>query len=181
MAKQTITEELEIPQGVSVESKDNSLVIKGSKGQVEKTFDSPRVDIKVSSDKITLTAKSASKREKAIVYAYKAHLLNAITGTQEPFVYKLKICSGHFPMNVSVSGNKLVIKNFLGEKIPREVNIREGATVKVSGSEITVESPDKETAGQVAADIEQETRRPGFDRRIFQDGIYITDKAGKAI
>ena len=47
----------------------------------------------------------------------------------------------------------------------------------MEGNLIYVESCDKELAGQVAADIEQTTRRPGFDRRIFQDGIYIIEKA----
>src|SRR3989344_1644060 len=76
---------------------------------------------------------------------------------------------------------KAQIKNVLGEKIPRKVNLMPGAAVKVDGSTITVESPDIEKAGQVAADIEQATRRPGFDRRIFQDGIYIIEKEGEQI
>ena len=84
-------------------------------------------------------------------------------------------------MTVSVSDTELVIKNFLGEKVPRKVKIKQGVKVNVDGSQLTVQGPDKEITGQVAADIEQATRRPGFDKRIFQDGIYIIDKAGKLI
>ena len=83
-------------------------------------------------------------------------------------------------MNVSVSESEFKIKNFLGEKVPRIVKLRYGVSVKIDGNIISVEGADKEKVGQVAADIEQKTRRPGFDKRIFQDGIYITDKAGKA-
>ena len=84
-------------------------------------------------------------------------------------------------MNVSLNNDELQIKNFFGEKIPRILKIKEGADVKVEGEIITIESMDKEKAGQIAADIETLTKRSGFDRRIFQDGIYIIEKAGKEV
>ena len=104
-----------------------------------------------------------------------------IKGVQKPYVYTLKICSGHFPMNVSVSGEKFIVKNFLGEKTPRILNVKPGVSVKVEGDHITVESADKGLASQVSADIEQLTRRPGFDTRVFQDGCYIIVKDGKEL
>ena len=57
----------------------------------------------------------------------------------------------------------------------------ETVKISVNGEEILVESNNKELAGQTAANIELLTRRTGFDRRVFQDGIYITEKAGKII
>ena len=84
-------------------------------------------------------------------------------------------------MTVSVKGSIFEIKNFIGEKVPRTTVIKEGSTVKIDGHDIIVESINKEQAGQMAASIEQLTRRPGFDTRIFQDGIYITEKDGKII
>lgn len=83
-------------------------------------------------------------------------------------------------MNVAVSGNELVIKNFLGEAVPRRVEIMQGAEVKVNGEEITVKSCNVEIAGQTAAKIETACRITNRDRRIFQDGCYIFDKAGSA-
>ena len=77
--------------------------------------------------------------------------------------------------------NKFVVKNFIGEKVPRTVSINEGVSVKIEGTEIVVEGFDKEKTGQMAASIEQMTRRPGFDERIFQDGIYLIEKDGKVI
>ena len=56
--------------------------------------------------------------------------------------------------------------------------IKAGAEVKLDGI-INITSPDKEIAGQISADIEQLTRRPGFDTRVFQDGIYIINKDGE--
>ena len=84
-------------------------------------------------------------------------------------------------MNVSVKDKEFIVKNFFGEKIPRVMKIKEGADVKVEGDMVIVESPDKEIAGQVAADIEQLVRRTRYDIRIFQDGIWIFEKFGKEI
>lgn len=181
MAKKDLIEKLEIPEGISVSKEESFLIVKGEKGDVKRKFDNPLVKIELKNNEIVLSAKAAGKKEKSIVFTYRAHLKNMFKGVQETFVYKLKICSGHFPMNVSVSNDKLVIKNFLGEKVPRGLKLKQSVEVKVEGNIITVESPDKEIAGQVAADIEQRTRRPGFDKRIFQDGIYIIEKAGRTI
>ena len=46
---------------------------------------------------------------------------------------------------------------------------------------ITVRSSDKEIGGQMAADIERITKVIKKDRRVFQDGIFITNKAGEEI
>ena len=181
MVKKDITAEIEVPQEVTLTFEGSTYTFKGKKGSVVKLFNNPNVELKVSGTKINLLAKSASKTGKAIINTYRAHILNAIKGCQEGFVYKLKICSGHFPMNVSINNKKLIIKNFLGEKVPRVVELKQDVDVKIDGSFIFVEGADKEKTGQMAASIEQRTRRSGFDKRIFQDGIYAVEKAGKEI
>ena len=99
-----------------------------------------------------------------------------IKGVAEGFIYKLKICAGHFPMNVTIEGNNVIIKNFLGEKIPRKSKIAPGVKAQVKGDEIIIESCNLESAGQTASNIEQATRVKARDRRIFMDGIWITSK-----
>ncbi|MBN2422503.1 50S ribosomal protein L6 [Candidatus Woesearchaeota archaeon] len=181
MAKQTINETIEIPEGIKIEKEKNRFTVIAAKGKILKTFNSPLVEITVESDKLNITAKKASKKNKAILKTYAAHLKNMFKGVQEGYVYKLKICSGHFPMNLSFNKGILSIKNFLGENIPRTVKISPEVTLKIDGNNITLEGNDKELVGQTAANIEQLTRRPGFDKRIFQDGIFIVSKAGKEI
>jgi large subunit ribosomal protein L6 len=66
----------------------------------------------------------------------------------------------------------------MGETVPRTLKIKPGVDVIVKEPEITVTSPDKELAALTAAAIEQIARRANFDRRVFQDGIYITHKDG---
>ncbi len=173
--------EIELPQGIEAKFDNYELSMKGPKGEIKKRLASKQISIIIEKDKIKAESKTTNKKEKKILHTFVAHIKNMIKGAEEGFVYKLKICSGHFPMNVTIKGDSFSVKNLFGEKIPRVVKIRDGSTVKVEGDIITVESINKETAGQMAADIEQLTRRTGFDRRIFQDGIYITEKAGKEL
>ncbi|NTV22940.1 MAG: 50S ribosomal protein L6 [Nanoarchaeota archaeon] len=181
MVKKDIQETVKLPAGVKVSVEGTKIHIQGPKGKVTKNFDNPNVEVKTEGGDVILSATAPAKKVKAVLNSYKAHLKNAFIGVVSSYAYKLKICSGHFPMTVAVSGQNLVIKNFLGEKVPRQVALKSGVSVKVDGAFVLVDGPDKDLAGQVAADIEQSTRRPGFDRRIFQDGIYIIEKAGKEI
>lgn len=152
------------------------LSVKGPTGETKRKFNETGLEIKVEGDKIFVQSKKINKHQKIKVCTAAAHIKNMIRGAKKKFMYKLKICSGHFPMNVSVSGNTFSIKNFLGEKVPRETKFNPAVSVKISGTEVTVEGNDLEQTGQTAAAIEQLTRIANRDRRIFQDGIYITSK-----
>lgn len=179
--KKLVEEEIEIPKGIEAKIEGGNLELKGPKGAVTKRLANPFVGLEAKGNMIVVKARRATKREKKIAGSFVAHIKNMIKGVSEKHRYTLKICAGHFPISVSVEGKKFVIKNFLGEKIPRVIKIKEGADVKVEGDHVLVESADKELAGQTAADIENLTKRADYDRRIFQDGIYITSKDGKEI
>lgn len=158
------------------------LVVKGKKGELRKKMFDPSLKIEIKDQKILLAPiKKGTKRESKMIKTFLAHIKNMIKGVNEGHEYKLKICSGHFPMNVSISNNEFVVKNFIGEKVPRKLKIKEGVNVKIDGTLVTVTGIDKGLVSQVAGSIEQLTRRVGFDLRIFQDGIYIIDKDGKPI
>ena len=167
--------------GIEVKVDGSVITLKGEKGEVSRDFKNPRISIEHQDDKIYFKAKKATKREKTIIGTFKAHLNNLIKGVKEGHKYTLKICAGHFPMNVSVNNNVFSVKNFLGEKTPRTVEIKKGVSVKIEGDIIVVEGVNKERVGQTAGDIEQLTRITDRDRNKFQDGIYITNKDGKDI
>ena len=179
--KADLKENIEIPQGVEVKAEKGVVTTKGPKGEVTKNLLHPKIKISVAEGNVIVESLKATKREKTLIGTYKAHIKNMIQGVQEGHVYTLKICSSHFPMRAAYNNNEFSVKNYLGEKTPRVLKIREGVTVKIEGEIITVESPDKELAGQTAASIEKLTMINNRDRRIFQDGIYLTSKAGKKI
>jgi large subunit ribosomal protein L6 len=84
-------------------------------------------------------------------------------------------------MQVAMDGATLVVKNFFGEKIPRKVQLGKDIQVKVQGDKIIVSGADIDKVGETASRIEQLCRITNRDRRVFQDGIFLIEKNGKAI
>ena len=128
-----------------------------------------------------IVSKKATKTEKKMMNTIAAHIRNMIKGVQEKFEYKLKICFSHFPFTVKQEGNKIIVNNFLGEKINRTVEMPEGAEIDIAKDIITIKSINREIAGQAAANFEKITKVRNKDIRIFQDGIYILNKAGREL
>ncbi|MBI2541107.1 50S ribosomal protein L6 [Candidatus Woesearchaeota archaeon] len=173
---------IDLPEGVKASLDNNSiLLIKGPKGESRREIRQRKMQITVTESSISLESREEKKEDKKITNSLAAHIRNMIKGSLQNHVYTLKICAGHFPINASISNKKLIVKNFLGEKVPRVLDLKDNADVKVEGELIHVSSASKEIAGQVSADIEQLTRRPGYDTRVFQDGIYIISKDGKEL
>jgi large subunit ribosomal protein L6 len=168
--------ELEIPEGVNVEVDGKTVKVSGEKGQLERAFKYFH-DIKIQKkgNKIVTSSKSEKRKVKLMMGTIIAHTKNMIKGVSKGFTYNMKVVYSHFPMNVQVQGDKVLIKNFIGEKKPRTAKILgENTQVKVNGKDITITGIDKEEVGQTMGNIEQTCRIIGFDRRIFQDGIYFT-------
>jgi large subunit ribosomal protein L6 len=179
--KKEIYKEIEIPEGVEVKIEVSGLEIKGEKGTNKKYFDTNGLDFEKKDNKIIVGNKKATKREKKKINTIAAHIKNMIKGVREGFEYRLKMCFSHFPFTLEVSNNQAVIKNFLGEKTPRKIGIPKGVEVKSDKQIVIVSSCDKELAGQTAASLERITKVRGRDRRVFQDGIFMTNKAGREI
>ena len=167
-----------IPEGVEVNIDKNSVTVKGKNGELKRSFD-PSIKIKKDNDGIILLSETERRKQKALTGTTRSHINNMFRGVSDKFVYKSKIVYSHFPMTVKARGNVIIIDNFLGEKHPRKAKINEGVDVKISGQEITITGIDKEKVSQTAANLEQATKIKNRDPRVFQDGIYITEKDGK--
>ncbi len=171
--------EIELPENIEAELDGTLLKIKGPEGEISRDFKNENLDFKKEDKKIILGHKKATKSEKKLINSFVAHITNMIKGVQEKFEYVLKVCSSHFPMSVELKGNEVLIKNFFGEKSPRITKIPEGVDIDVKKDIITIKSVNKELAGQAAANLEAATKIRKRDIRIFQDGIYIINKAGR--
>lgn len=163
-------------EGTTAEVKGTIVKVKGAKGTSEKFFKEKSIKITTDGKNIIVHAENDKRNCKRVMCTTAAHIKGMITGVNKGYEYKLKICSSHFPMNVTLNGRELVVKNYLGEKSPRVLKIKDNVNIKLEKDIITLTGSDKEWVGQAAADIEKKICIRNKDRRIFMDGIYITSK-----
>jgi large subunit ribosomal protein L6 len=174
-----VKEQITLPEGVTASLNNETLIIKGEKGELSRTFSHPKINLKVNGNVVEITSKNVRRKEKALIGTFVAHTKNMIKGVTEGFEYKMKTVFSHFPIKTSVEGNDFVIQNFLGERAARYAKILEGVTVEAKGEEITVTGIDKEKVGQTVANIERATHVKKRDIRVFQDGVYRISKGGR--
>lgn len=110
-----------------------------------------------------------------------SHIENMIKGVTKGFKYTMRFCYAHFPINVTCvkegSSDVVEIRNFLGEKRTRKVQLLDGVTyfrspdvkdqIEISGNDITKVS-------LACARISQATNVRNKDIRKFLDGIYVS-------
>lgn len=176
--KQKIQDKTKIPDGIECTYLDRILTCKKGAVALSKDISLREVSIEIKNSEIVFSADRANKTTKNLIASNKNHIKNLFKGLNEKFIYKLEACNVHFPMTLKLEKDNLLINNFLGEKISRHAKIMPNVEVKLNGNSITVSSHDKELAGQTAANMEKATKVRGRDRRIFQDGIFITEKPG---
>ena len=171
---------IEIPNDVQAEIENFKIVVKGPKGSLEKDFYSPlfRKDItfQKNDNKITISSNSKTRKVKAMVGTMESIVKNMIAGVKEVYSVKLKMVYMHFPFTVKVTGKDIIITNFLGAKAPKKARILGDCNVEIQGDEITITGVSKEDVGLTAGQLEHATWIKQRDRRVFQDGIFVTKK-----
>ena len=183
--------EIPLPEDVTATVDHLDLTVEGPAGSVERRLWFPDVSVSVESvaaadedgadeerNGVVVETDAEDARTEATVGTFESHVRNMIEGVTEGWEYEMEVFYAHFPMQVGVEGDEVVIENFLGEKAPRRTPIRGDTEVEIDGDRVHLRGPDKEAVGQTAADIEQLTRVTDKDVRVFQDGVYITEKPG---
>jgi len=177
--KRELIKKISIPEGVTIEIDGSKLNAKGKEGELSREFNLSKSKMEQKGNEIYLSQKTSTKNEKKMMNTIAAHIENMLKGVSKKFEYTLKVCYGHFPFTIRQDGNKVWIKNFLGEKVERVVELPNGIDIEIKKDIITIKSVNKELAGQASANFETATKVRGRDKRIFQDGIYIIEKDGK--
>ena len=168
-----------LPKGVTLVVEGHRLRAAGPLGTIERPFPSDALAISVAKGSATLELRIPAhrKRSQALLRTWTAHVKNLAGGLTRGVEARMKVVAAHFPMKVQVRGAELVIENFLGEKHPRSTRLTPGTTAEVSGDIVTVSGHDVEQVGQSVANIERVTRIRDYDPRVFQDGIYLIERA----
>jgi large subunit ribosomal protein L6 len=172
-------ESVDVPAGVTFAVRPGRLTAKGPLGTVDRPFPSDLIELTAAPGSVTLRLRIRAdrKRSQALLKTWVAHVRNLGRGLTVGVEAKMKVVAAHFPMKVSVRGEELVIENFLGEKHPRTSRLTPGTKAAVDGEFVVLSGHDVEQVGQSAANIERATHIRDYDPRVFQDGIYLVERA----
>jgi large subunit ribosomal protein L9e len=175
-----VTKTVTIPEGCTVSVKARQVEVKGPRGTLKRDFRHQNVEMELSEDKktITLTKWLGKKNEISALQTFASHIENMITGVTRGYRYKMRFVYAHFPINVTIDGQTVEVRNFLGEKRVRRVKMLGDTKVtqtKTVKDEIVLEGNSVEAVAQSAADIHKSCTVFNKDLRKFLDGIYVSE------
>ncbi|EAQ90859.1 conserved hypothetical protein [Chaetomium globosum CBS 148.51] len=179
-------ETLEVPENVKVTIKARLVTVEGPRGKLVKDLGHIAVSFSaIKKNVIGLEIHHGVRKNVAALRTVRTLINNMIIGVTKGFKYKMRYVYAHFPINVNLEQNsetgnwEVEIRNFIGEKIVRNVVMQPGVEVEVSKAqkdELVLHGNSLEAVSQSAADIQQICRVRNKDIRKFLDGIYVSEK-----
>jgi large subunit ribosomal protein L6 len=169
---------ISIPPKVQVEINGSQIKVAGPKGKLE--FNLPhRTAAAMADGKITVTREGDDAKAKALHGLSRAILNNLVKGVTDGFSKKLEIHGVGF--KAAVQGDQLTMT--LGYSHPINFHIPPQIKVTVDeNTKITVEGPDKQLVGEVAAELRSYyPPEPYKGKGIRYVGEKITRKEGKTV
>lgn len=183
---------------VTVTIKARVVTVKGPLGELTRDFKHISMDLRlvdaplpedadegaVPKKQIQLDLWFAFRKQLACVRTVCSHIENLIVGVTRGFTYKMRAVYSHFPINVTLSGNNVEIRNFLGEKRVRKVELLPGVKYDRAANvkdQIELSGIDIAAVSLTAARIQQMTNIRKKDLRKFLDGIYVSEKGPTAV
>ncbi|CAM9456224.1 unnamed protein product [Choristocarpus tenellus] len=174
------TRYIDILEGVKVEVQSRCIKVIGERGELTRNFKHLHIDIQpVGTRKLRVDLWFGNRKQMACIRTVCSHIINMMTGVTKGYLYKMRFCYAHFPINVSITGRTVEIRNFLGEKRVRRVELADGVdyvrTADVK-DQIELSGNDIQNVSMTAARLQQSTSVKRKDIRKFLDGIYVSEK-----
>lgn len=165
-----------VPQGTSVEVKEDRIVVKGKNGQLSMPL-VENVSVEVKDGAVHVARANEEKPTKAAHGMVRAMINNMVIGVTEGYTKTLEIEGVGY--RAAMKGKNLGLS--LGFSHPLEVVPPEGITFAVEGAtKIFVKGIDKQVVGQIAAIIRgYRAPEPYKGKGIHYLGEHILRKAGK--
>lgn len=167
---------INIPAGVTANVENNTIVVKGPKGELSYTFNA-EIKVQVVGAEIKVTRPSEEKKHRTLHGTTRANIQNMVTGVSEGYEKVLEIVGVGY--RASLQGNTLVLN--MGYSHPVNMPIPAGLTVTCpSQTEIHVLGCDKQLVGEFAANARKvRGPEPYKGKGIHYRGEYIRRKEGK--
>ncbi len=166
-----------VPKGVTVEITDNTVRVKGPKGELARTF-RPEVSVALDDGRILVTRGSDSKRDRALHGLTRALLANMVTGVASGYSRALEIVGVGYKAEKKGTALTLTVGYSHPVQYPEPTGIK---ITTPSPINIVIEGADKQKVGQVAAEIRSvRPPEPYKGKGIRYRGEQVRRKAGKA-
>ena len=168
---------IQIPQGVTVETVEDFIIVKGPKGELKKALN-PIVKVNITDSEVTVKVDNENdKKERSLWGTFASHIKNMVVGVTEGYKKQLEINGVGY--RVAMQGKDLKMEVGFSHSVIFDVP--EGITLTVEKNLITVEGIDKELVGQIAAEIRAIKKpEPYKGKGIKYVDEVIRRKAGKA-
>ena len=168
---------VQVPAGVTVAIDGANVKVKGSKGELERTF-SELVTIKQEGEEVLVTRNDESTESNAQQGLTRTLVHNMVVGVSEGFEKKLELTGVGY--RAQLKGKDLDLS--LGYSHPVVFTCPEGISFEVpDNTHITVKGISKEQVGQVAAEVRaKRPPEPYKGKGIHYEGEHIRRKLGKA-
>jgi len=167
-----------IPDGVTVEIKDQHVKVKGPKGELNLDVH-PKVTVEKVENNVEVKVKHPEvKQEKALWGLFRSLINNMVTGVTAGFTKVLEVNGVGY--KAAITGKKIVLN--LGYSHPIEMEIPAGLEAKIEKNVITITGSDRQLVGQFAAEIrDQRPPEPYKGKGIKYSDEVIRRKAGKVV
>ncbi|MDD3006302.1 MAG: 50S ribosomal protein L6 [Candidatus Pacebacteria bacterium] len=169
---------IEIPSGVTVTLGDkNKVSVKGPKGELAASFDA-EIKIVIEGNELTVNPRKDIKRLYALWGLTRSLIANMIEGVVKGYEKKLELQGVGY--KVVLKGNDLDLA--LGFSHPVLFKAPEGIKFVVEKNVITIAGIDKQSVGQVAAEIRKLRKpEPYKGKGVRYVGEQVRRKAGKKV
>lgn len=167
---------IELPEGVTVTNDNNTVTVKGPKGELVRTFNQD-MKIEIEGNVVTIVRPSDSKEHRTNHGTTRALLSNMVEGVSKGFEKSLELIGVGY--RAQKQGNKLVLN--VGYSHPVEMEPENGVEVEVpSNTKVIVRGINKERVGAFAANV-RATRppEPYKGKGIRYEGEHVRRKEGK--
>ncbi|EXJ77607.1 60S ribosomal protein L9-B [Capronia epimyces CBS 606.96] len=182
-------EQLVIPEDVKIHIRSRVVTVEGPRGKLTKDLSHIAVTFTITKNKkgqqlVQIEIHHGSRKNVATLRTVKSLVQNLVIGVTKGYKYKMRYVYAHFPINVNIEKNDegkfhVEIRNFLGEKIVRNVTMLDGVTVEASKGvkdQLEITGNSLENVSQSAADLQQICRVRNKDIRKFLDGLYVSER-----
>ncbi|WP_188456393.1 50S ribosomal protein L6 [Virgibacillus oceani] len=167
---------IQIPDGVEVKLNNNTVTVKGPKGELTRDFHHD-MKIVIEENVITIERPSDHKDHRALHGTTRSLISNMVEGVHKGFEKSLEIIGVGY--RAQKQGNKVVIN--AGYSHPVEIDPIDGIEIDVpKNTQLIVKGINKETVGAVAANIRAiRPPEPYKGKGIRYEGEYVRRKEGK--